>query len=53
MAYTFEQLLAADPANPSNVAQNAAITIFAPGDPPQTPLTITDPSGGPCLTPSW
>lgn len=51
MAYTFEQLLAADPANPSNVATNAAITIFAPGDPTQTPLVITDPSGGPLSNP--
>ena len=45
MAYTFEQVFAADPANPSNIARNAAITIFAPGDVTQTPLTITDPSG--------
>lgn len=51
MAYTFEQLLAADPANPSNVATNAAITIFEPGDPTQTPLVITDPSGGPLSNP--
>ena len=41
MAYTFEQLLAADPSNPSNIAQNGSITIFAPGDPTMAPLTIT------------
>jgi lysophospholipase L1-like esterase len=46
MAFTFEQVFAADPANPANVAQNAAITIYAPGDATKAPLTITDPSGG-------
>jgi hypothetical protein len=51
MAYTFEQLFAADPANPANIAQNAAVTVFAPGDPTQTPLAITDPSGGPLENP--
>ena len=51
MAYTFDQLLAADPANPANVAQNAAITIFAPGDPSMTSLTITDPSGAALANP--
>jgi hypothetical protein len=45
MAYTFEQLFAADPANPSNIATNASILIFAPGDTSQTPLVLTDPSG--------
>ena len=51
MAYTFEQLLAADPSNPSNIAQNGSITIFAPGDPTMTPLTITDPDGSPLPNP--
>ena len=51
MAYTFEQVFAADPANPSNIATNAAITIFAPDDVTQTPLTITDPSGGALANP--
>jgi YD repeat-containing protein len=48
---TYEQVFAADPANPSNVAQNAAITIFAPGDVTMTPLTITDPDGQPLANP--
>jgi len=51
MAYSFEQLLAADPSNPSNIAQNGSITIFAPGDPTMTPLTITDPDGSPLPNP--
>jgi hypothetical protein len=51
VAFSFDQVFAADPANPSNVAQNAAITIFAPGDATQTPLTITDPSGAPLSNP--
>jgi hypothetical protein len=46
VAYTFEQIFAADPANPANVAQNASILIYAPGDVTKTPLTINDPSGG-------
>jgi lysophospholipase L1-like esterase len=46
VAYSFDQVFAADPANTSNVARNAAITIFAPGDGAQTPLAITDTSGG-------
>jgi len=46
MAYAFDQVFAADPANPSNIASNAAITIYQPGDPTKTPLVITDPSGG-------
>jgi hypothetical protein len=46
VAYTFEQVFAADPANPANVAQNAAILIYTPGDATKAPLTITDPSGG-------
>jgi hypothetical protein len=46
MAYAFDQVFAADPANPANIASNAAITIYQPGDPTKTPLVITDPSGG-------
>jgi hypothetical protein len=46
VAYTFEQVFAADPANPANIARNAAILIYAPGDATKTPITITDPSGG-------
>jgi hypothetical protein len=51
MAFTFDQVFAADPANPANIAQNAAITIFAPGDVTMTPLTITDPDGAPLTNP--
>lgn len=51
MAYTFDQIFAADPSNPGNVASNGAVTIFAPGDPAQTPLAITDVSGNPMLNP--
>lgn len=51
MAYTFEQLLAADPSNPANIAQNAAIAIFEPGDATMAPLTITDPDGSPLPNP--
>lgn len=51
MAYSYEQIFAADPANPSNVAQNASITIFAPGDGTMTPISITDPDGQPLTNP--
>lgn len=51
MAYSFEQLFAADPSNPSNIAQDASITIFAPGDANMAPLTITDPDGSPLPNP--
>jgi hypothetical protein len=44
-------VFAADPANPANVAQNASVTIFAPGDATMTPLTITDPDGTPLPNP--
>jgi lysophospholipase L1-like esterase len=51
VAYSFDQIFAADPANPQNVASNAAVLIYAPGDATKTPLTITDPSGGPLANP--
>lgn len=51
MAYTFEQVFAADPSNPANVARNATVTIFAPGDVAQTPLTLTTPNGDPLTNP--
>jgi hypothetical protein len=51
MAMSFDQIFAADPANPQNVASNAAVLIYAPGDTTKTPLTITDPSGGPLSNP--
>lgn len=45
MAYTFDQIFAADPDNPANVARNATVLIFAPGDTAKTPLTLTTPEG--------
>jgi len=51
LAYSFEQIFAADPSNPANIAQNAAITIYAPGDATETPLALTDPSGSPLTNP--
>ena len=51
MAYSFDQIFAADPANPQNVASNAAVLIYTPGDATKAPLTITDPSGGPLANP--
>jgi lysophospholipase L1-like esterase len=51
LAYSYDQVFAADPANPANIAQNAAITIYAPGDVTMTPLTLTDPSGGALTNP--
>jgi hypothetical protein len=51
MAYNFDQVFAADPANPANIAQNASIKIFAPGDVTQAPLAITDPAGTPLPNP--
>jgi len=51
MAMSFDQIFAADPANPQNVASNAAVLIYAPGDATKAPLTITDPSGGPLANP--
>ncbi|GAA3705314.1 hypothetical protein GCM10023081_46690 [Arthrobacter ginkgonis] len=51
MAYTFDPIFAIDPFDPSKAAANAAITIFAPGDNTQAPLTITDTSGLPLANP--
>ncbi|MGY4543247.1 hypothetical protein ACVWY0_003180 [Arthrobacter sp. UYNi723] len=45
MSYTFDQIFAVDEANPSNVARNATVLIFAPGDAANTPLTLTTPAG--------
>lgn len=45
MAYTFDQLFAADPSNPSIVASNGTVTLYAPGDGSKTPVTITDTTG--------
>jgi hypothetical protein len=51
MAYGFDQIFAADPANPANIAQNASIKIFAPGDAAKTAIAITDTSGTPLPNP--
>ena len=51
MAYTFEQILAADESNPQLVATNGGVTIFTPGDPNRTPLTITTVDGLPLANP--
>ena len=45
MAYTFEQIFAADPSSPGNVASNGVVTIFAPGDASKTPLPLTTTTG--------
>lgn len=39
---TFDAFIAFDPTNPSIVAANAAVTLYAPGDSSKTPLPITD-----------
>ncbi|WP_159619883.1 right-handed parallel beta-helix repeat-containing protein [Arthrobacter zhaoguopingii] len=51
MAFTYDQIFAADPSDPGNVARNGGITIFAPGDPTQTPIEITTPDGTPLPNP--
>lgn len=51
MAYTYEQIFAADPSDAARVATNGAVTIFAPGDPARTPLTITTVDGLPLTNP--
>jgi lysophospholipase L1-like esterase len=51
MAYSYEQLFAVDPANTANIARAATITIFAPGDTAQTPLTLTTLDGSPLTNP--
>lgn len=51
MPYPYDQVFAADPATPENVASNGVVTIFAPGDPDRTPLTITTLDGLPLPNP--
>ena len=51
MAYTFDNLFAADPSNPTNVAANASILLYDPADPTKAPVTITDPTGSPIPNP--
>ena len=51
MAYSFKQIEAHDPSNPGLVAPNASVTIFEPGDPAKTPLTLTRITGEPLPNP--
>jgi hypothetical protein len=51
VAYTFDNLFAADPSNPTNVASNASILLYDPADPTKAPVTITDPTGSPIPNP--
>ena len=51
MAYAFKQIEAHDPNNPGLVAPNASVTIFEPGDPTKTPLTLTTLAGDPLPNP--
>ena len=45
MAYTFEQIFAADPSNQGMFVSRGVITIFAPGDTSQTPIKLTTVDG--------
>lgn len=49
--FTFDQILAADPSNPSLVATGGTVTIFQPGDPTMAPLTLETVSGTPLTNP--
>ena len=51
MAFAFKQIEAHDPSNPGLVAPNASVTIFEPGDPAMTPLTLTTLTGEPLPNP--
>jgi len=51
VAYTFDNLFAADPSNPANVAANASILLYDPADPTKTPVTLSDPTGSPIPNP--
>lgn len=51
MAYTFEQIFAADPSSPERVAADGVVTIFAPGDTSQAPLSIMRVDGTPLENP--
>jgi len=51
MAYAYKQIEAHDPSNPGLVAPNASVTIFEPGDPAMTPLTLTRITGEPLANP--
>ncbi|MGP5219438.1 LamG-like jellyroll fold domain-containing protein [Arthrobacter rhombi] len=45
MPYTFDAIQAFDPTDPKRVASDAEVTFFAPDDPNQTPIEITDVTG--------
>lgn len=45
MPYTFDAIQAFDPTDPLRVASDAEVTFFAPDDPTQTPIEITDVTG--------
>jgi peptidoglycan/xylan/chitin deacetylase (PgdA/CDA1 family) len=51
VAYTFDNLFAADPSNPTNVASNASILLYDPNDASKAPVTLTDPTGSPIPNP--
>lgn len=51
MGYPFEQIFAADPGTPGNVAAYASIIIFTPGDATMTPLPLTKLDGSPLANP--
>lgn len=51
MDYTFDQIFAADPATPGNVASNASVVIFTPGDESKTPLALRKNDGSPMPNP--
>ena len=51
MAFTFDQIFAADQSNPENVASNGIVTIYAPGDVNKTPVAISAPDGSPLPNP--
>lgn len=45
MAYTFDQIFAADPSNLDLIAANSEVLIFAPDDPLKTPVQLLTPDG--------
>ena len=51
MDYEFDQIIAADPATPGNVAAYASVLIFAPGDESRTPLPLKKPNGASLANP--
>ncbi len=51
MAFTFDQIFAADPGTDGLVAKNASVLIFTPDDPDRMPLAIRRPDGTPMPNP--